>query len=163
MRLRLLPRSESEALTAGRGIPPVGLVWDPDYPTEDTFVALGLLRLAHDATGFEPVGSEPERPRWWLYQIVVGETGQDLVVGDIGFHGPPEPGTRAVVEIGYHVVPAWRGRGVATRACGLLLDQAWRDGADVVRAEAEPADSRAALRACGFAELPDHWFEVTRP
>ena len=113
MRLRLLPRSEGEALTNGLGAPPVGLAWDPDYPTEDTLVALGLLRLAHDAAGFESA----EQPRWWLYQIVVGETGQDLIVGDIGFHGPPGPGARAVVEIGYYVVPGWRGLGVATRAC----------------------------------------------
>lgn len=160
VRLRLLPRSEGEALTNGLGAPPVGVAWDPDYPTEDTLVALGLLRLAHDAAGFESA----EQPRWWLYQIVVGETGQDLIVGDIGFHGPPGPGARAVVEIGYYVVPGWRGLGVATRACALLLEQAWRDGADVVRAEAQPADSRAVLLACGFAELPDpHWFEVTRP
>ena len=59
-----------------------------------------------------------------------------MVVGDIGFHGPPEPGPRAVVEIGYAVVPAWQGRGVATRACALMLEQAWRDGADLVQAEA---------------------------
>lgn len=159
MRLRLLPRSESEALTAGYGAPPVGLAWAADYPSDDTMIALGLLRLAHDAAGIEPV----ERPLWWLHQIVVGAAGQDLVVGDIGFHGPPGPGAPAVVEIGYHVVPGWRGRGVATRACRLLVQQAWRDGADVVRAQAEPADSRAVLRACGFQELPDHWFEVARP
>ena len=68
-----------------------------------------------------------------------------MVVGDIGFHGPPEPGSRAVVEIGYAVVPAWQGRGVATRACALILDQAWRDGADLVQAEAGGPASRAVL------------------
>ncbi len=164
LRLRLLPRSESEALIAGLGAPPEGLAWDPDYPTEDTFIGLGLLRLAHDATG----RAIEESPRWWLHQIIIRGTtqepaGQDLVVGDVGFHGPPETGGLAVVEIGYHVVPGWRGRGIATRACALVLERAWLDGADIVRAEAEHPDSQAVLRKCGFREAPDHWFEVARP
>ena len=151
----------------GRGEPAPGFSWDVDYPTEDTFIALGLLRLAHSAAGL----SVPERPRWWLHQIVVrastgdsvGGTGQDLIVGDIGFHGPPEPDGPAVVEIGYHVVPGWRGRGVATRACALVLEQAWREGADVVRADAEAPDSRAVLRHCGFRAVGGSWLEVARP
>lgn len=159
MRLRLLSQSESDALVSGRGAPPQGLAWDPDYPTEDTFVALGLLALAHTATSH----GVPDRRFWWLHQILVTDNGDDLVVGDIGFHGPPEPGERAVVEIGYAVVPGWRGRGVATRACALILEQAWRDGADVVRAEAESAPSQAVLRRCGFRALPDNWFEAARP
>ena len=44
-----------------------------------------------------------------------------VVVGGIGFHGPP---SGDVVEVGYGVVPAARGRGVATEALRLLLDVA---------------------------------------
>jgi [ribosomal protein S5]-alanine N-acetyltransferase len=158
--LRRLTVVESKALTAGHGRPADGLRWDPDYPTTDTFVALGLLRLAYDAAG-------PSRPGWWLYQIVVGPNGggvgDDVVVGDIGFHGPPEPGPRAVVEIGYAVVPSWRGRGIATRACTLVLEQAWRDGADVVQAEAVNPASRAVLVKNGFRPRAGDWFEATRP
>ena len=44
-----------------------------------------------------------------------------MVVGGIGFHGPPKEG---VVEVGYGMVPAVRGRGVATEALRLLLDLA---------------------------------------
>ena len=85
------------------------------------------------------------------------------MVGDIGFHGPPEPGRRAVVEIGYAVVPGWRGRGVATRACTLILEQAWRDGADLVQAEAVNPASRAVLLKNGFRPSAGDWFEATRP
>ncbi len=160
MRLRSLPRSEADALVLGQGAPPAGLGWDVDYPSEATLDALGLLRLAHGAAGTTPTG---DHLPWWLHQIVVTGTRQDLIVGDIGFHGPPASASPAVVEIGYHVVPGWRGRGVATRACALLLAQAWRDGADLVRAQAEPPASRAVLRACGFRALPDSWFEIARP
>lgn len=160
--LRLLSAPESVALTAGRGQLAVGLDWDPDYPTSDTFVALGLLQLAHAAAA-----TDSTEGRWWLHQIVAktaaGAGGMDVVVGDIGFHGPPEPGPRTVVEIGYAVVPGWQGRGVATRACALILDQAWRDGADLVQAEAEGPASRAVLRKCGFRHRDGHWFEVSRP
>ena len=86
-----------------------------------------------------------------------------MVVGDIGFHGPPEPGPRAVVEIGYAIVPAWQGQGVATRACALLLEQAWRNGADLVQAEAANPASRAVLLKCGFRPRHGKWFEVARP
>jgi [ribosomal protein S5]-alanine N-acetyltransferase len=42
------------------------------------------------------------------------------VVGDIGFHGPPdEAGT---IEIGYAVVPARRGHGYATEAARALAE-----------------------------------------
>jgi RimJ/RimL family protein N-acetyltransferase len=42
-----------------------------------------------------------------------------VVVGGIGFHGPP---TGDVVEVGYGVVPSVRGRGVATEALRQLLE-----------------------------------------
>ncbi len=161
VRLRLLPAGESAALTAGEGRAPVGLDWDQDYPTADTFVALGLLQLAHDAAG-----TDPTKRGWWLHQIIAktveGAAVKNVVVGDIGFHGPPEPGPRAVVEIGYAVVPTWQGRGVATRACALILEQAWRDGADVVQAEAQGPASQAVLRKCGFRHRDGHWFEIGR-
>jgi len=108
--------------------------------------ALGMVVAAHRLTG----GTLPDLPRWWLHQIVVA----DLVVGDVGFHGPPPVTGPAEVEIGYNVVEGLRGRGIATRACGLILEQAWRDGAAVVRAEVDPHNvaSRRILLRSGFVE-----------
>jgi ribosomal-protein-alanine N-acetyltransferase len=85
------------------------------------------------------------------------------VVGDIGFHGPPSP--ERAVEIGYSVVPAWRGHGVATRACALILQQAWEDGADSVVAETDDGNvaSQAVLLRNGFQRRPDGVFMINRP
>ena len=66
------------------------------------------------------------------------------------------------------MVPSARGRGVATRACALLLAHAWRHGATLVRAEVEPDNgdgdaSRAVLRANGFAPTAQGDFVVEAP
>ncbi|SDV01532.1 Acetyltransferase (GNAT) domain-containing protein [Microlunatus sagamiharensis] len=146
VRLERLPVALVRALVDGGLQRPEG--WDPGFPTADTFSAARMLLGAYDALGLDPTSSP-----WWVFAMVVG----DRVVGDAGFHSPPADDGPAEVEIGYQVVPGARRRGVATRACGLLLEHAWRHGADVVRAEVEPgpyADaSRAVLTANGFREV----------
>ena len=101
-----------------------------------------MVFAAHQAM----TGGIGKSPAWWIHQIVV----DGVVVGDIGFHGPPGP--ELAVEIGYSVVPAWRGRGVASRACALILQQAWQDGADTVVAETDHDNvaSQAVLLRNGF-------------
>ena len=130
--------------------------WHAEFPTGDTFNAAHHLLEAHAA-----LGVDPETSPWWFFGVVVD--GQ--VVGDAGFHGPPPLDGPAEVEIGYQVVPACRRRGIATRACALLLEHAWRHGADVVRAETEPANlaSRAVLRANGFRPTTQGDFVVVAP
>ncbi|MET1003950.1 MAG: GNAT family N-acetyltransferase [Propionibacteriaceae bacterium] len=161
IRLRPLPVAEGNALVAGSGAPPAGLRWHPDYPMTETLEALGMILAAHRVMGL----AADAEPDWWISQIVLG----DLVVGDIGFHGPPVTplvGQQEVdVEIGYNVVPELRGRGIATRAVGLLLEQAWRAGATVVRAEtdADNAASRGVLLRAGFTALGHDQYAITRP
>jgi RimJ/RimL family protein N-acetyltransferase len=41
-----------------------------------------------------------------------------MVIGDVGFVGPP--GEDGVVEIGFSVIPSYRGRGIATEAVRAL-------------------------------------------
>jgi RimJ/RimL family protein N-acetyltransferase len=145
-----------EDLVSGRAARRTG--WHPQYPAADTLDAATMLLAGYEAAGI-PV---PERPVWWLYGMVV----DGLVVGDAGFHGPPAPGGGPVeVEIGYQVVADHRGRGLATRACALLLELAWAHGADLVRADAEPENvaSRAVLRANGFRSAPGGGFVVPAP
>jgi ribosomal-protein-alanine N-acetyltransferase len=105
------------------------------------------------------LGAINQSPAWWIHQIVV----DGVVVGDIGFHGPPSP--EFEVEIGYSVVPAWRRRGIATRACALIVQQAWQDGAFTVVAEtdADNVASQAVLLRNGFQRRSDGVFKINRP
>ena len=130
--------------------------WHPDYPMPDTVEALQMLLAAHRV-----MGTLDDLPRWWVHEIWVA--GQ--VVGDVGFHGPPPESGPVVVEIGYAVVPALRGRDIASRACALLLELAWRDGADRVLAETDAANeaSQAVLRHNGFRRRLSGDFAVDRP
>ena len=149
-----LPVRQVRDLVRGAGARPPG--WHPEYPTGDTLDAASMLLAAYDA-----VGSVPPDPVWWLFGIVAD--GQ--VVGDAGFHAPPADAGPVEVEIGYQVVPAWRGRGLATGACRQLLAYAWAHGADVVRAEAAPENraSRGVLRSCGFELTSRGDFAVSAP
>jgi RimJ/RimL family protein N-acetyltransferase len=128
--------------------------WHPQYPMLDSIDAIAMVFAAHRAM----MGTVKESPTWWIHQIVVDA----VVVGDIGFHGPPSH--ERAVEIGYSVVPAWRGHGVATRACALILQQAWRDGAHSVVAETDDGNvaSQAVLLRNGFQRRPDGVFMINR-
>jgi [ribosomal protein S5]-alanine N-acetyltransferase len=128
--------------------------WHREYPLPDSIDAIAMLFAAHRAM----LGAVSESPKWWIHQIVV----DGVVVGDIGFHGPPSP--ELAVEIGYSVVPAWRGRGVAGRACALIVQQAWQDGADTVVAETDAGNvvSQMVLLRNGFQRRPDGIFLINR-
>lgn len=128
--------------------------WHREYPLPDTIDAIAMLVAAHRAM----LGTVSKSPSWWIHQIVV----DGVVIGDIGFHGPPSP--ELAVEIGYSVVPAWRGRGIATRACALIVQQAWQDGADTVIAETDAGNvaSQAVLLRNGFQRRPDGVFMINR-
>jgi RimJ/RimL family protein N-acetyltransferase len=129
--------------------------WHPEYPLPDSIDAVAMLFAAHGVMQ----GAINDSPAWWIHQILV----DGVVVGDIGFHGPPTP--ELAVEIGYSVVPAWRGRGIATRACALIVQQAWHDGAFAVVAEtdADNVASQAVLLRNGFQRRPDGVFKINRP
>jgi ribosomal-protein-alanine N-acetyltransferase len=153
-RLLLVGKLRAERLGAEpvEGEPPP---WHPEYPLPDSIDAIAMLFASHRAM----LGAVNESPTWWIHQVIV----DGVVVGDIGFHGPPGP--ELAVEIGYSVVPAWRGRGVASRACALILQQAWLDGADTVIAEtdADNVASQAVLLRNGFQRRPDGIFMINRP
>ena len=162
LRLAPLPVGVARQMLAGKRRPaPVeghqaaASRWHPEYPTLDSIDAIAMVFAAHRAI----MGAVKESPAWWIHQIVV----EGVVVGDIGFHGPPNP--EREVEVGYTVVPAWRGRGVASRACALILQQAWQDGADTVVAETDDGNvaSQAVLLRNGFERRPDGVFVINRP
>ncbi len=87
----------------------------------------------------------------WYAIVRPGADGPATLVGSCGYLGPPEDGA---VEIGYSVVPAFRGRGFATEMVRALVARALATpGVARVRAEAhaDNAASNAVLARCGFA------------
>lgn len=163
-RVRLVPVTPEAAgaVLAGGHLPHGGVPWHEQYPLTETYDALGMTARTHEALGW----AGQSVPRWWMSQIVV----DDVVVGDIGFHGPPaDPtgpgGGASVVEIGYDVVPALRGRGIATAACALVLARAWADGATEVVAETalDHAASQRVLINAGFRATGPGTYAVRGP
>lgn len=73
-----------------------------------------------------------------------------LVVGECGCVGPAVDGE---VEIGFGLAPSARGRGIGAAAVAQLVQWAWAQGADTVRAEVKPGNeaSLRLLAGLGFA------------
>ncbi len=83
----------------------------------------------------------PADPRYGFWVVI--EEAERVIIGDVGFHGPPDAGS---LEVGYALAPGWRGRGYATEAVGRLC--AWglgEGGAHVVTARIRP-DNEASAR-----------------
>ncbi len=103
------------ALAAALGVR-VSDEWPPELygPAE---VEFSLVQVQH---------TPPEDRCWLFYYLVLrgGEDGLPTAVGIGGFKGPPEAGE---VELGYSVLPAYRGRGLATEAVGGLVARAFSD------------------------------------
>ncbi|WP_246142833.1 GNAT family N-acetyltransferase [Nocardioides rubriscoriae] len=114
--------------------------WHPDYPRRDDVDGASMLR----------------EPTTWGPRHIVLDT---LAVGSIGFFGPPEAGDDEAgqgheVEVGYGLVEAVRGRGLATEALRCVLAETDRVGVRV-RARTEPTN-RASVRVlakAGFTDL----------
>jgi SAM-dependent methyltransferase len=81
--------------------------------------------------------------------VVQTQVARPTLVGSAGYKGPP---IGDGVEIGYSIVPSWRRRGLATEACGALIESAWARGADRVVAHtfAHLDASIGVLRKLGF-------------
>jgi len=77
--------------------------------------ALPVLRDAYE--------TDPGAHRWGALFFV--EPGARVLVGFGGFKGPPSPD--AVVEIGYAIAPAFRGKGLATAAVAQMVQRAFED------------------------------------
>lgn len=73
----------------------------------------------------------PSVPPW---DGVIIHKADNMLIGDIGFHGPPDPVGR--VEIGYSIVPEYRNQGYATEmACHLIIWALQQPGVNSVIAE----------------------------
>lgn len=118
-----------------------------NWPPEDLADALPILLGRLEA--------EPDRSGWFgWYALAARDGGAALVlVASGGFMGPPEDG---IVEIGYSVLPQFRGRGYATEIVEGLVRWALAHS-DLTRVEAKtewanPASVRVLIKA-GFVRV----------
>ncbi|HET9078343.1 MAG TPA: GNAT family N-acetyltransferase [Acidimicrobiales bacterium] len=110
--IQLATRVVAKRVSRGRRDPRSDPPWAAGYPMEgDRRACLAYLRQ------LPLLGAGSRSHPFGYYQILLsGE-----VVGGIGFHGPPRDG---LVEVGYGVVEAVRGRGVTTAALRQMLELA---------------------------------------
>jgi [ribosomal protein S5]-alanine N-acetyltransferase len=73
-----------------------------------------LPRLAQSVEAASP-GAEPTR--------LIVHTADGVLIGETGFHGPPDGSE--TVEVGYSIAPEYRGRGFAFEATRALIDRAF--------------------------------------
>jgi RimJ/RimL family protein N-acetyltransferase len=140
--LREVPFAEIAAILDGR--PVLGANWAEGYPFEGT---IGGATLAS-----RMVETGTYRPGFGIYQIMLCDAAR--VVGDIGFHSAPDG--NGSVALGYGLVEAYRGKGIATEATQALVVWALRQpGVLEVCAETEVANaaSQRVLVKSGFREV----------
>ncbi|TCC18866.1 GNAT family N-acetyltransferase [Kribbella speibonae] len=93
----------------------------------------------------------------WLVKLVVAD---GIVVGNAGFHGPPDE--NGMVEIGYTVNPPFRRQGYAKAVVAALLERAAAEpDVRTVRATISPTNeaSLATIAGFGFVENGEQWDE----
>ena len=107
-----------------------GATPSPEWPSADLREALSFL-ASQEAI---------------VYAIVSGPE----IVGDIGFHGPPDE--QGALEVGFFVVPSARRLGIASDALETLARDAIARGISLVRARCN-ADNTASIRVLEKAEF----------
>jgi len=111
--------------------------------------------LAHMLPGYASgLETSPGRGGWGLWLLVYRP--ERLVVGGIGFKGPP--GVAGEVAIGYDIVRPHRRRGLAVEGTEALLRWAFLDsqvGRVLAECRADNVASVGVLQRLGFILLPD--------
>lgn len=90
---------------------------------------------------------------WYSWYAIrrEGHGGPDVLAGAGGYFGPPDG--EGEVEIGFSVMPAWRGLGFATEMAEALIFNAFADPRVfrvVARMEPRNSASRRVLEKCRF-------------
>jgi [ribosomal protein S5]-alanine N-acetyltransferase len=86
----------------------------------------------------------------WTWGFAIIDRESELVIGSVGFKGPPDQD--GLVEIAYGIVQDFQGRGMATEAASVGLAFASAHGARRIRAHTRPMTnpSTRVLEKCGF-------------
>jgi ribosomal-protein-alanine N-acetyltransferase len=141
LELRPLPPAAAAALPVDRDRAArlIGATLPAEWPQSDLLDVLPIQAAA-----------SPEEAHFRVWVIV--EPATSMVVGDVGFLGPP--GADGRIELGYSVVPACRRRGYASEAARALL--AWachhtRVQEIVAGCDRDNEASRRTLHRLGFS------------
>ncbi|MGW6268119.1 GNAT family N-acetyltransferase [Streptomyces sp. NPDC055060] len=125
---------------------PGGLRWIEGGPFEGTRRAAEMVTKAY--------ASGVHRPEWGMFALVRAE--DEVAIGGMGFHGPPDE--EGVAEVGYDLAVAARGCGYATEALKALTGEALtRPGVTALLAVIEPenAPSQAVVKRAGYTRISD--------
>lgn len=130
-----------------------------DWPGVGVIVA-ELVSAMPAAMRLRQVEAEPSQAAWLIRAIVVPEPASPTgvrVAGHLGGHGPPDE--HGVVEVGYTVAAADRGRGLAGRGAAAWFAWAERRGATAAQLSIEPgnAPSLAVARRLGLQTVDRVW------
>jgi [ribosomal protein S5]-alanine N-acetyltransferase len=116
------------------------------WPPEILADALPLFR--------DLLREDPARAGWIGWYAILVTEGERVLVGSVGFKGPPD--ARGHVETGYSMVPEYQGRGFATEMVRALCAWAFAQPG-VTRIVAETTWSNAAsmrvLEKAGFTRV----------
>ncbi|GIH17086.1 GNAT family N-acetyltransferase [Rugosimonospora africana] len=125
--------------------------WHAEFPRDDDRDAAGMvLERYHEIFG----------------SFVIVECASELVVGTIGFFGPPD--ASGTVVVGYGLVRAARGSGYASEALRGLVEFAFaRDVRRIVAdTERDNVASQRVLEKAGFSRTHStdevHWYALVR-
>jgi ribosomal-protein-alanine N-acetyltransferase len=92
----------------------------------------------------------------WVYGFAIVHREDDMVIGSVGFKGPPDED--GMVEIAYGIAPGYQKRGYATKAAEAGVAYAFNHPeVRLVRAHtmATPNASTRILSKCGFKFIGD--------
>lgn len=91
----------------------------------------------------------------WLIRIAV-ERATATIVGQVNFHAPPDE--HGVIDIGYSVLPRFRGQGYATEIAHIMWSYAaHHPDVRVLRANVRPDNepSRRIIEGAGFVKVDE--------
>jgi RimJ/RimL family protein N-acetyltransferase len=125
--VRSMLADDAEAVQHCRNLPEVARYqsWRPASIEE-------VIELSHEQSDRAP---GMQREPFQLVIEITDKDGKQHIAGDMGT-GAFEPGTQ--MEVGIVLNPAWQGRGIASRACRLLLDHLIAAGLHRITARVDP-------------------------
>ena len=150
LELPLLTRADLAAVATGAPGPDLAATASEAWIDEIRWLA--GMRL-------KQVTEHPDHAPWLLRAIVLAD-GDRPAIGHINFHAPPDE--HGVPEVGYSLLPEFRGRGYAIEAVRGLFDWARREhGVTRFRASVAPDNARSQnlVRKLGFVQVGEQWDE----